>query len=83
MEKEKSKEKLKNSVKDEVTQMFEAVLDYAQVACPSPDTFKALRSKVLRVGNNCIRNVHKNLDKYDIKYTAIAEDIIEVQQQKK
>jgi hypothetical protein len=80
---DKNKERLKKDTKDEVTLMFESVLDYAQIACPTPDTFKALRSKVLRVGNNCIRNIHKKLDKYDVTYKAVAEDVIEIPQQKK
>ena len=84
MANDKSREKLKREVKDEVTQLFEKVLDYAQVACPTPDTFKVLRSKVLRVGNDCIRNIHKNLDsRYDVEYTAVAEEIIEFGRGKK
>jgi hypothetical protein len=79
---EKSKDKLKGFVKDEVTKMFESVLDYAQVACPTPETYKVLRSKILRVGNNCIRVIHKNLDRYDIEYKAIGEDIIEFEEAK-
>jgi len=74
----KSKEKLNRLVEDEITKMFEQVLDYAQVACPTNETYKVLRSKILRIGNNCIRNIHKKLDFYDVEYKAISEDIIEV-----
>jgi len=76
----RSRDKLNRMVEEEVTKMFESVLDYAQVACPTPDTYKVLRSKILRVGNNCIRTVKKKLDHYDIEYKAIAEDIVEVVQ---
>jgi len=76
---EKSKEKLGRVVEEEVTRMFESVLDYAQVACPTPETYKVLRSKILRVGNNCIRVIKKKLDHYDIEYNATTEDIVEVQ----
>ena len=78
--KEKSKEKLNKVVEEEVTRMFESVLDYAQVACPTPDTYKVLRSKILRVGNNCIRTIKKRLDHYDVEYKATAEDIVEIPQ---
>jgi hypothetical protein len=78
--KDRSRDKLHRMVEEEVTKMFESVLDYAQVACPTPDTYKVLRSKILRVGNNCIRTVKKKLDHYDVEYKATAEDIIEVQQ---
>ncbi len=74
----KSKEKLNRLVEDEITKMFEQVLDYAQVACPTNETYKVLRSKILRIGNNCIRDIKKKLDFYDVEYKAMSEDIIEV-----
>lgn len=74
----KSKEKLNRLVEDEITKMFEQVLDYAQVACPTNETYKVLRSKILRIGNNCIRNIKKKLDFYEVEYKAVSEDIIEV-----
>ena len=77
--KEKSKEKLGRAIQDEITTLFEKTLDFAQVACPESN-YKALRSKILRVGNNCIRNLKKELDHYDIEYTATAEDVVEVPQ---
>jgi hypothetical protein len=76
----KSKDKLNRMMEEEVTKLFESVLDYAQVACPTPDTYKVLRSKILRVGNNCIRTLKKRLDQYDVEYKATSEDIIEIQQ---
>jgi hypothetical protein len=76
----KSKDKLNRMVEEEVTKLFESVLDYAQVACPTPDTYKVLRSKILRVGNNCIRTLKKRLDHYDVEYKATSEDIIEISQ---
>ena len=79
--KDRSREKLNRMVEEEITKMFESVLDYAQVACPTPDTYKVLRSKILRVGNNCIRTVKKKCDHYDVEYKATTEDVIEVIQQ--
>lgn len=76
---DRHKVKMDNMIKDEITKMFEKVLDYAEVAVPNGDQFKKLRSKILRVGNNCIRNVQKDIEKnYDIKYKAQAETIVEV-----
>jgi hypothetical protein len=80
MANDKNREKLGRDLDAEVTQMFEQILDYAQVACATPDTFKVLRSKILRVGNNCIRNQRKKLQEFDVKYIAKAEDIIEIKQ---
>ena len=72
----KSKEKLAQDMRTEITNMMERTLDYAEVACPR-DTFKQLRSKVLRVGNDCMRNITKMLDNYSVTYTKISEEIIE------
>lgn len=74
----RSRDKLNKAMEDEVTKMFESVLDYAQVACPTADTYKVLRSKILRVGNNCIRNIKKQSSHYEIEYVPMAEEIVEI-----
>ena len=74
---DKNRKHLENLVHKEVTKQFESILDYTQVACP-PETFKALRSKILRVGNGCIRSINSKLADYDIKYIAKSEEIIQV-----
>jgi len=74
---DKSRKHLENVVRKEVTKLFESNLDYTQVACP-PETFKALRSKILRSGNDCIRAINARLSDYDIKYIARAEDVIQI-----
>jgi hypothetical protein len=78
MNKDIGKEVLKKQVKEEITTMFESALDYAQVACPTPDVFKVLRAKILRVGNNCIRSLHSKMEYYNIEKKVTSEDIIEV-----
>ena len=71
--------KLKDLIKEEVTSMFEQALDFAQVACPEPH-YRPLRSKILRVGNNCIRNINNKIDsQYKVEFQATSEDIIQVQ----
>ena len=83
MDKNKSKEKLKNSIQVAITELFEKVLDFAEVAIPSPETYKRFRSKVLRIGNNAIRDCHKEIDmNYDVKWNPQikSEDVIEVNQ---
>ena len=75
---DKHKEKLIKTVSEEVTTLFEKVLDYAEVAVPNAEQYKKLRSKILRVGNNCIRNVSKEINlHYEVKYIPSAETIIE------
>jgi len=76
---DKHREKINNMIKDEITRMFEKVLDYAEVAVPNGEQYKKLRSKILRVGNNCIRGIQKDIEKYyDVKYKAQAETIVEI-----
>ncbi len=76
---DKHTKKLKDLIKEEVTSMFEQALDFAQVACPEPH-FRPLRSKILRVGNNCIRNINRKVDdQYKIEFKATSEDIIQIQ----
>ena len=80
---DRHKAKMDDMIKDEVTKMFEKVLDYAEVAVPNNEQYKKLRSKILRVGNNCIRNIQKNIEKhYNIKYKASAETIVEIYKSK-
>jgi len=75
---DRHKEKLLGAITNEVTNLFERVLDYAEVAVPNTDQYKKLRSKILRVGNNCIRNIQKEVAvRYNIKYIPPAETIIE------
>jgi hypothetical protein len=77
---DKNKEKLKKALEDEITKMFESILDYVEVAIPGNTVYKALRSKILRSGNNCIRTVKDKLEQYDVKYIALNEEIIEIKQ---
>ena len=73
---DKNKQHLEKLVQTQVTKMFESILDYSQIAVPDPNTFKALRSKILRSGNDCIRSITGKFSEYDIKYIPKNEDII-------
>lgn len=76
MLKNSGRKKLTSAMKKEVTDLMEKTLDFADVAC-SKDNFKQLRSKILRVCNNCMRNLEKEFDSYDIRYNKIIEEVIE------
>ncbi len=76
---DKHQDKLIRTIGDEITSLFEKVLDYAEVAVPNNDQYKKLRSKILRIGNNTIRNISKEIiSHYDVIYNAPGETIIEV-----
>ena len=75
----KHQEKMIKSISSEITDLFERILDYAEVAVPNSDQYKKLRSKILRIGNNCIRNISKEIvSRYSVTYNAPGETIIEI-----
>ncbi len=76
--KDSDKKKLDSLVRKEVTKMFESVLDYTSIAVTDEKAFKVLRGKILRVGNDCIRNISSELADYKVEYVASVEDIIEI-----
>jgi hypothetical protein len=81
---DRSKEKLKKYVQNEITKLFSAVLDYAEVAVDGKERYLNLRSKILKVGNDTIREIRREIDaRYKVDYVPPAEDIILVKQQKK
>lgn len=71
---------LEEFVRNEVTKMFQTVLDYTDIAVIEEDRFKALRGKILGAGNTCIRNLLKELKSYNISYKEQGEDVIVVKQ---
>ena len=78
---ERSKDKLKRETERIITGFFDQVLDVAEVAIGDPQRYKPFRSKVLRSGNDAIRDIKKVLDRdYKILYVPTAEDVIEVHQ---
>ena len=78
---ENSRLKLIKAMRKEITKMMEKSLDFAHVACHR-ENYQQLRSKVLRVGNDCMRTIEKELSSYNVQYTKIGEDIIEFRNNK-
>jgi hypothetical protein len=75
---DKHKEKLMRDISEEVTTLFEKTLDYAEVAVTNTEQYKKLRSKILRHGNNCIRNISRTVsNNYTVRFEPPAETIIE------
>jgi hypothetical protein len=77
-----SKEKFKRYIDAEITKLFSGILDYAEVAVDSPERWKALRSRILKLGNDTKREILKELDS---KYTVqceISEDVVVVTERK-
>lgn len=75
----KSKEKFKEFVQKQVTEMFTTILDFTEVAVGDKERHRVLRAKILRLSNDAIRNVHKELDgNYEMNFVAPSEDVIVV-----
>jgi len=75
----KSKKKLKDFVRDQVTSMFTGILDFTEVAVGEKERHRVLRGKILRLSNDTIRDIQKEIDdRYDISYLAPSEDVIVV-----
>ena len=76
-------DELKLFIQKEVTKLFSSILDFAEVAVDGKERYINYRSKVLKLSNDAIREIKKELDaKYDIKYVAPTEDIIVVKPRK-
>jgi len=58
----RSKHRLKQEVKQRVTQMFSSILDYSEVAIGDAGRYKALRAKILTVSNDAIREIERVID---------------------
>jgi nucleoid DNA-binding protein len=74
-----SRNKLKTAVKNVITEMFTEILDFAEVAVDGQERFKKFRSKVLRSGNNAIRDLNTELtDNYNVEFTNFGTDLVVV-----
>lgn len=55
-----------NYMKDEVTKMFENILNYVELVVDNKKDYSVLRGKILGTGNKCIRNVQDKLNMYSV-----------------
>lgn len=77
---QRSKEKLKRDVEKRIMRGIDEILDVAEVAIGDSQRYKPFRSKVLRAGNNAIRDLKSELElHYKILFVPTSEDVIEVQ----
>lgn len=74
-----SNKRLQAYVKDEITKMFEKVLDYTEVGVADNPRYQILRGKILRVGNDAIRSINSELDRnYEVEFNGISQDIVRI-----
>ena len=76
----RSKEKFKRDLEKRFTQGMEEILDYAEIAIGDVTRWRSFRSKVLRSGNNAIRDLKSDLEQhYKVLFVPTNEDVIEIQ----
>ena len=74
---DRSKEKLVSFVSAEVTNMFGNILDFTELAVGDSTRYRILRSKVLKISNDTIRNITKEIeDRYSVEYESPIKDIL-------
>lgn len=77
---ERSKDKLKRDLEKRIMKGIDEILDMAEVAIGDSQRYKPFRSKVLRAGNNAIRDLKLDLDQYyKVLFVPTLEDVVEVQ----
>ncbi len=77
---ERSKDKMKRDLEKRIMKGVDEILDIAEVAIGDSQRYKPFRSKVLRAGNNAIRDLKNDLDRhYKVLFVPTTEDVIEVQ----
>ena len=77
---QRSKEKLKRDLEKRIMRGVDEILDVAEVAIGDSQRYKPFRSKVLRAGNNAIRDLKSDLElHYKVLFVPTTEDVIEVQ----
>lgn len=77
---DRSKDKLKRDIEKNILKSMDDILNIAEVAIGDPARYKAFRSKVLRSGNDAIRDVKKLLDmNYKVMFVPTNEDVVQIQ----
>ena len=77
---ERSRDKLKRDIEKRIMKGVDEILDIAEVAIGDSQRYKPFRSKVLRAGNNAIRDLKNDLDQhYKVLFVPTTEDVIEIQ----
>lgn len=67
-----SKEKLKASMRHKIKKTFVGCLDSLEVEIgqSDPELFNRLRKKILSIGNDQVRNMEVELEKYNVEFIA-------------
>jgi len=77
---ERSKDKLKRDIEKRIMKGIDEILDIAEVAIGDSQRYKPFRSKVLRAGNNAVRDLKSDLERhYKVLFVPTTEDVVQIQ----
>jgi len=81
--KEWSNKKLCILVKNNITKLFDGILDFSEVAVDDKERYKVLRSKVLKLSNDTIRCLMSEIERsYDVEFKNIYNDVVVIKDKK-
>lgn len=81
--KDRSKEKLNRYIELRIKKLFTGVLDYTELTVDSEKSWQTLRSRILKLSNDTIRDIIREVDtRYDVSYVPHCEDVIIVKKTK-
>lgn len=63
------KERLERAISKSIKKVFKDALALVEMANIEPKQFARIRKMILRSGNDEIRKITEELDKYEVKYT--------------
>ena len=72
------RKKLQNEVHGRLTEMFDEMLNFAEVAVPNKYTYDKLRNRILTSANNAIRDLQDECEKYDISYEQRIDEVVRI-----
>jgi hypothetical protein len=71
------KERLNRAISKSVKKVFKDSLALMEMSEMSPKQFARIRKMILRSGNDEIRKMSEELEKYDVKYTPRYDETID------
>jgi hypothetical protein len=72
------KDKLNSLIQKRITEMFDEILKFSEVAVPNKYTYDKLRGRILTCGNNTIRILQEDCINFDIKYSPKISEVVEL-----
>lgn len=63
-----SREKLKASMRHKIKRTFVGALDAVEKEIDDKELFKKIRGRILSIGNDQIRNMEMELEKYNVEF---------------